>query len=130
MKINELVLSVTQNEDYKGINPTYVGILPNDGGIINKYPQAVLSMTESGFNLYLFEGIIKLRYDHEFYQFNYADIREIELGKYNFKERYIKIMFADERFIAFNYRLKIKGFEEQNSNIDAFIKKLEEISSS
>lgn len=130
MKVNELIDQIKQTSDYSGNKPTYIGILPNDGGIINTFPQAILTFDETTFNVYLFDGLIRLKYAGENYRFSFNDLREIELGKYNFKERYIKLVFSDTRFIAFNYRLKVKDFDVQKENIEAFIDKLEQISTS
>ncbi len=104
--------------------PTYIGILPNDGKIISGFPQAILTFSETNFNIYPFKGLFRYTYENEVYRFSFSDIKEIEMGKYNFKNRYIKIVFSDDRFIAFDYRFKVKKYPEQKTNLIKFIEKL------
>ena len=106
-------------------NPTYIGILPNDGDIIPGYPQAILTYDETHFNIYTFKGLIKFKFDGNIYKYAFSDLREIELGKYNFKNHYIKLTFDNEKFIAFTYFKKVKQFPEQQGRINLFIKLLE-----
>ena len=106
-------------------NPTYIGILPNDGDIIPGYPQAILTYDETHFNIYTFKGLIKLKFDGNIYNYAFSDLREIELGKYNFKNHYIKLTFDNEKFIAFTYFKKVRQFPEQQGRINLFIKLLE-----
>lgn len=106
-------------------NPTYIGILPNDGDIIPGYPQAILTYDETHFNIYTFKGLIKLKFDGNIYKYAFSDLREIELGKYNFKNHYIKLTFDNEKFIAFTYFKKVRQFPEQLGRINLFIKLLE-----
>ena len=89
-------------------NPTYIGILPNDGDIIPGYPQAILTYDETHFNIYTFKGLIKFKFDGNIYKYAFSDLREIELGKYNFKNHYIKLTFDNEKFIAFTYFKKVR----------------------
>lgn len=107
-------------------NPIYIGILPNNGEIIDGYPQAILAFNDEKFTIYTFKGIRKFSYDNKVYSFKFSDITEMEMGKYNFKNLYIKIIF-EQKFIAFQYFLKIKTHPEQETNINLFIKKLESI---
>lgn len=106
-------------------NPTYIGILPNDGDIIPGYPQAILTYDETHFNIYTFKGLIKFKFDGNIYKYAFSDLREIELGKYNFKHHYIKLTFDNEKFIAFTYFKKVRQFPEQQGRINLFIKLLE-----
>ncbi|MDD4823728.1 MAG: hypothetical protein PHU13_00475 [Acholeplasmataceae bacterium] len=106
-------------------NPTYIGILPNDGDIIPGYPQAILTYDETHFNIYTFKGLIKFKFDGNIYKYAFSDLREIELGKYNFKNHYIKLTFDNEKFIAFTYFKKVRQFPEQLGRINLFIKLLE-----
>lgn len=106
-------------------NPTYIGILPNDGDIIPGYPQAILTYDETHFNIYTFKGLIKFKFDGNIYKYAFCDLREIELGKYNFKNHYIKLTFDNEKFIVFTYFKKVRQFPEQLGRINLFIKLLE-----
>lgn len=106
-------------------NPTYIGILPNDGDIIPGYPQAILTYDETHFNIYTFKGLFKFKFDGNIYKYAFSDLREIELGKYNFKHHYIKLTFDNEKFIAFTYFKKVRQFPEQQGRINLFIKLLE-----
>jgi len=106
-------------------NPTYIGILPNDGDIIPGYPQAILTYDETHFNIYTFKGLIKFKFDGNIYKYAFSDLREIEVGKYNFKNHYIKLTFDNEKFIAFTYFKKVRQFPEQLGRINLFIKLLE-----
>ncbi|MDY0316328.1 MAG: hypothetical protein WC185_00090 [Acholeplasmataceae bacterium] len=106
-------------------NPTYIGILPNDGDIIPGYPQAILTYDETHFNIYTFKGLIKFKFDGNIYKYAFSDLREIELGKYNFKNHYIKLTFDNEKFIVFTYFKKVRQFPEQLGRINLFIKLLE-----
>lgn len=106
-------------------NPTYIGILPNDGGIIEGYPQAILTYNETHFNIYTFKGLMRFKYDGNVYKYAFSDLREIELGKYNFKHPYIKLTFKNDKFIAFTYFKKVRKFPDQSGRIDLFIKLLE-----
>lgn len=109
-------------------NVISIGMLPNDGGIIEGFPEAVLSFDEKTFTIYTFKGFFRPQYEGESFAFSFLDIKEIEMGKYNFRDTYIKITFKDEKFIAFSYFLKVKGYKPQKPNMQAFIEILESIS--
>ena len=128
MNAEKLINSLKELKVFEGNRPVYIGMLPNDGQIIAGFPQAILSFDEENFYIYLFQGFVRLKYDNEKFVFKFSDIKEIELGKYNFKERYIKLSFDETHFVAFNYRFKVKGLESQKDNAAEFIRKLEEIS--
>lgn len=105
-----------------------VGILPNDGGIIEGFPECALSFDYEQFRLHIFSGYFKPVYQDRYETFLFSDIKEIEMGKYNFKDHYIKITFKDDKYIAFSYLFKVRKYKDQMENIFKFIKKLESIS--
>jgi hypothetical protein len=114
-------------EDLDHLTPMRIGILPNDGLIIPGFPEALLTYDLDQFTIYTFEGLIKLTYEHQKYTFLFSDIKEIEMGKYNFKDRYLKITFKDDRYVAFSYHLNDKKYSEQSSLVEAFMQKLESL---
>ena len=122
-----MIDQIIESNLYKLDNPIYIGMLPNNGNIIEGYPQAILTFDETNFKIYTFQGIRKYRFNGDVYDFSFVDITEIEMGKYNFKNLYIKIGFSESDFIAFQYFLKVKGHEKQQENINKFIEKLESI---
>lgn len=126
----KMIDTIKESGLYELSNPTYIGILPNDGGIIEGFPQAILTYDEESFNIYTFSGYFRLKFDKKVYKYKFSDILEIEMGKYNFKENYIKIVFDDEKFIAFNYYKKVRKLENQRGRIELFIKLLEQYSES
>ncbi len=127
MKTTELIDLLQKYEDLEGLKPMRVGVLPNDGLIIPGFPEALLTFTDDGFLIFTFEGLIKLSYEHQKYEFKYAMIKEIEMGKYNFKDRYLKITFKDDRYVAFSYHLKDKNYPLQERLIESFMHKLESL---
>lgn len=127
MKTIELIALLKKHEELNGLKPIRIGVLPNDGLIIPGFPEALLTFDLEGFQIYTFEGLIKLTYEHQKFTFNFTDIKEIEMGKYNFKDRYVKITFKDDRYIAFSYHMKDKKYPEQSSLIEAFMHKLESL---
>lgn len=121
----KMIDAIKESGLYELSNPTYIGILPNDGGIIEGFPQAILTYDDVSFNIYTFSGYFKLRFDEKVYKYQFSDMKEIEMGRYNFKENYIKIAFEDDKFIAFNYYMKVRKLENQRGRIELFIKLLE-----
>ena len=99
------------------------GILPNDGGIIAGFPETIISFNEEEFYLFIFEGIFRPKYDYK-HQFKFSEIRGIEMGKYHFKNHYLKLIFEDDRYFVFNYFYRVKGAPKQSENVKAFIDKL------
>ncbi len=126
MKIIKMIEQIKTNNDYDLNDPIYMGVLPNDGHIIDGYPQAILTFDDDHFIIFTFKGMIRHTYD-KFYKFSFEDITEMQIGKYNFKDRFIKINFGEENYIAFQYFLKVKGHQDQQQNLEKFIKKLESI---
>ena len=127
MKTTELIDLLQKYEDLQGLNPMRVGILPNDGLIIPGFPEALLTFNLEGFQIYTFEGLIKLSYEHQKFAFLYTEIKEIEMGKYNFKDRYLKITFKDDKYVAFSYHLKDKKYPLQERLVESFMHKLESL---
>ncbi len=128
MNFNNLIKQVNELEMPPLSHISSVGILPNDGGVIDGFPDCVLSFNESEFRLHIFRGYLKPKYEGEIKTFLFEDIKEIEMGKYNLKDRYIKIIFKNDKFIAFSYGFKIRKYPSQQENILRFITKLESIS--
>lgn len=127
MNFNQLIKQITNNKIPPLSHISSVGILPNDGGLIVGFPECVLSFDDTQFRLHEFVGFLKPKYE-QVHTFLFADIKEIEMGKYNFKDNYIKIVFKDDKFIAFSYLYKVRKYDKQRENILLFIQKLESIS--
>jgi hypothetical protein len=127
MKTPAMIELLKTYESLDHLKPMRIGILPNDGLIIPGFPEALLTFDLDTFKIYTFEGLIQLTYEHQKYAFSYAEIKEIEMGKYNFKDRYLKITFKDDRYVAFSYHLKDKQYPEQTSLVEAFLNKLESL---
>lgn len=125
MDIYKLIEQIETTEKIKLQNPFKIGVLPNDGGIIVGFPEGILSFDEEKFIIYVFDGLIKLTYEGHKISFLYDDIKEVELGKYNFKDNYMKIIFENEKFVAFNYHNKHKKYKEQKDNMDKFFTLIE-----
>lgn len=128
MKIVDMIKQIEDKEQKVLSNPFKVGILPNDGGIIIGFPEAILSFDEDSFTIYTFDGLVKLVYEGFHFKFSYDDIKEVELGKYNFKDRYMKVVFEDDKFIAFNYHEKNKKYPNQALNMAKFFDLIERLS--
>lgn len=128
MNFNNLIKQVNDLEIPPLSYISSIGILPNDGGVIEGFPDCVLSFNESEFRLHIFRGYLNPKYEGEVKTFLFKEIKEIEMGKYNLKDKYIKIVFNDDKFIAFNYVFKIRKYPFQQENIMRFIMKLESIS--
>lgn len=128
MNFNHLIKQVKTIDNPPLKHISSVGILPNDGGIIAGFPECVLSFDDTNFRLHEFDGIFKPTYQGEVHTFLFSEIKEIEMGKYNFKDNYIKITFKDDKFIAFSYLFNVRKYKEQKENILRFILKLESIS--
>lgn len=127
MKTIELIEYLKKQETIQSTQIVRIGILPNDGLIIPGFPEALMSFDEDTFTIYTFDGLLKLTYEGQKYAFNFSEIKEIELGKYNFKDRYLKLTFKDDRYIAFSYHLKDKKYPEQAPLFEAFMHKLESL---
>ncbi|NLN50297.1 MAG: hypothetical protein GX149_01560 [Acholeplasmataceae bacterium] len=127
MKIQTMIEELKNSGVFQLDNPVYIGILPNDGEIIAGYPQAILTFDETDFNIYTFKGIRHFSFDGNVYQFKFSEIKEIELGKYNFRNPYLKISFADQKYLAFGYYLRAKNYLPQKTNIEKFIAQLSSI---
>ncbi len=127
MKTLDLITLLQQYEDLNQLKPMRIGVLPNDGLIIPGFPEALLTFDLDGFKIYTFEGLIKFTYEHQKYDFKFEEIKEIEMGKYNFKDRYLKITFKDDRYVAFSYHIRDKKYPEQAILIEAFMHKLESL---
>jgi|GEM_PF-2286967 len=127
MKTLAMIDLLKTYEELQGLKPMRIGVLPNDGLIIPGFPEALLTFDLDTFTIYTFEGLIQLTYEHQKYAFAYSDIKEIEMGKYNFKDRYLKITFKDDRYVAFSYHLKDKKYPEQTALVEAFLHKLESL---
>lgn len=128
MNFNDLIKQVINTNTPPLHYISSVGILPNEGGIIEGFPECVLSFDEDHFRLHVFKGFLKPKFEDEQHTFSFSDIKEIEMGKYNFKDYYIKITFKDETYLAFSYLHKVRKYQKQHENIVAFIHKLESIS--
>lgn len=128
MNFNNLIKQVNNLETPPLSHISSIGILPNDGGLIDGFPECVLSFNENEFRLHIFRGYLKPKFEGEVKTFLFKDIKEIEMGKYNIKDRYIKILFNDDKFIAFSYVFKIRKYPNQQENIMRFIMKLKSIS--
>ncbi len=128
MNFNNLIKQVNNLEIPPLSHISSVGILPNDGGVIDGFPESVLSFNDSEFRLHIFRGFLKPKFEGEIKTFLFNSIKEIEMGKYNLKDRYIKIVFKDDKFIAFSYVFKVRKYPNQQENIMRFIMKLENIS--
>ena len=127
MKTTDLIELLKTHEEIETNDILRIGILPNDGLIIPGFPEALLSFDEDSFDIYTFDGLIKFTYEKQKYSFQFNQIKEIEMGKYNFKDRYLKLTFKDDRYIAFSYHLKDKKYPSQSELIEAFIRKLESL---
>lgn len=127
MKTIELIEYLKKQETIQSTQIVRIGILPNDGLIIPGFPEALMSFDEDTFTIYTFDGLLKLTYEGQKYSFHFNEIKEIELGKYNFKDRYLKLTFKDDRYIAFSYHLKDKKYPEQAPLFEAFMHKLESL---
>jgi hypothetical protein len=127
MKTPAMIELLKTYEDLSGLKPIRIGVLPNDGLIIPGFPEALLTFDLDTFAIYTFEGLIQLTYEHQKYVFSFEEIKEIEMGKYNFKDRYLKITFKDDRYVAFSYHLKDKKYPEQTALVEGFLNKLESL---
>lgn len=127
MKTVDMIQLLKTYETFDTNGILRIGILPNDGLIIPGFPEALLSFDEEAFQIFTFEGLIKLTYERQKYTFQFDQIKEIEMGKYNFKDRYLKLTFKDDRYIAFSYHLKDKKYPAQSELIEVFIRKLESL---
>ncbi|MCU0104317.1 hypothetical protein N7603_01450 [Acholeplasma vituli] len=127
MKTLDMIDLLKKTEPNLSTTVLRVGVLPNDGNIIPGFPEALLVFDEESFTIYTFEGLLKLTYEDQKYNFRFDEIKEIELGKYNFKDRYLKITFKDDRYIAFSYHLKDKKYPYQSRLVEAFMRKLESL---
>lgn len=127
MKTIDMIQLLKTHETLDTNDILRIGILPNDGLIIHGFPEALLSFDEDTFHIFTFEGLIKLTYEHQKYAFQFDQIKEIEMGKYNFKDRYLKLTFKDDRYIAFSYHVKDKKYPAQSELIKSFIRKLESL---
>ncbi|MCV2231666.1 hypothetical protein [Paracholeplasma manati] len=127
MKTLQMIELLKIHEDLASLKPMRIGVLPNDGLIIPGFPEALLTFDLDQFTIYTFEGLIKLTYEHQKYTFSFSEIKEIEMGKYNFKDRYLKITFKDDRYVAFSYHLNDKKYPDQSTLIEAFMHKLESL---
>lgn len=128
MNIDKMIIQIEEATKTHLNHPFKIGILPNDGNIILGFPEAILDFDDLGFKIYTFDGLIKLTYIGDIYEIKYSDISEIELGKYNFKEKYMKVILKDERFVAFNYSLKRNKYPYHAINVDRFFNKIESLS--
>ncbi|MDY0210458.1 MAG: hypothetical protein RBQ91_03500 [Acholeplasma sp.] len=128
MNIDKMIAQIESIETSKLNHPFKVGILPNDGKMIVGFPEAILDFDESGFCLYTFDGLVKLTYEGQKYRISYDQIIEIELGKYNFKDRYMKVIVGDDKFVAFSYLLKHRKYPYHAKNMKVFFDKIESIS--
>lgn len=128
MNIYKMIEQIEMLEKTKLQNPFKIGILPNDGGLITGFPEAMLSFNDEAFTIYVLDGLVKLTYERHKINFLYDDIKEVELGKYNFKDDYMKIIFEDDKFIAFNYHNKHRKYKEQKDNMNRFFKLIESMS--
>lgn len=127
MKTVDMIALLQKYEDLNGVTPMRIGVLPNDGLIIPGFPEGLLTFDLEGFQIFTFEGLLKLTYEHQKFVFKFDEIKEIEMGKYNFKDRYLKITFKDDRYVAFSYHLNDKKYPLQSSLIEAFMRKLESL---
>lgn len=127
MKTLQMIELLKIHEDLASLKPMRIGVLPNDGLIIPGFPEALLTFDLDQFTIYTFEGLIKLTYEHQKYTFSFSEIKEIEMGKYNFKDRYLKITFKDDRYVAFSYHLNDKMYPDQSTLVEAFMHKLESL---
>lgn len=127
MKTLQMIELLKIHEDLASLKPMRIGVLPNDGLIIPGFPEALLTFDLDQFTIYTFEGLIKLTYEHQKNTFSFSEIKEIEMGKYNFKDRYLKITFKDDRYVAFSYHLNDKKYPSQSSLVEAFMHKLESL---
>jgi hypothetical protein len=127
MKTPAMIELLKTYEDLASQQPIRIGILPNDGMIIPGFPEALLTFDLDVFTIYTFEGLIQLTYEHQKYTFSFGEIKEIEMGKYNFKDRYLKITFKDDKYVAFSYHTKDKNYLEQGTLVEAFLHKLESL---
>lgn len=114
------------NEEVIFENTFKAGIIPSDG-IIEGFPEIIVSFEENDFFVYVFEGIFKPKFKNK-YEFLFSDIKEIEMGKYNFKDPYIKLIFNDDKHFTFTYLLKQRKYPKQKKYLMKFIDKLYEIS--
>ena len=127
MNIDDMIKQIEKSESIKLIKPLKIGILPNSGQIIKGFPEAILDFDHEKFTIYTFVGILKLIYKNEKYTFYYQEIKEIELVKYNFKDRYMKIIFEDDRFVAFAYKLNYNKYPNHGLNVESFFKQIESL---
>lgn len=119
-------------EKIKELNLTNLGnlflieLIPNDGNIYEGIGEAVITYNEECFNLHIFEGIFKKQYIKSL-EYKFADIKDVEFGKYGFKHPYVQIYFEKDLYLVFSYYLKIKNFSNQEENIKHFFNILGEI---
>ncbi len=104
-----------------------VGSLPNEGKIMEGLEEAIITFDDNNFIVYVFEGIFKPIYSKK-YQFLFKDIKNIEIGKYNFKDRYLKLFFDEEKHLVFTYLLKQRKYEKQALYVNEFLDVLYKIS--
>lgn len=128
MNITNMIEQIKYKEEKILNHPFKVGILPNSGQIIPGFPEAILDFDETGFGVYTFDGLVKLVYNKQKFHFLYDDIKEVELGKYNFKDRYMKITFEDDKFVAFAYKLNYKKYPFHQENMTLFFDRIESMS--
>ena len=127
MKTLDMIDLLKKSEPNLSTTVMRIGVLPNDGLIIPGFPEALLVFDDENFTIYTFEGLIKLTYEDQKFDFRFDQIKEIELGKYNFKDRYLKLTFKDDRYIAFSYHLKDKKYPDQSRFVEVFMHKLESL---
>ncbi len=125
MIVNKLLEQLNQDELYQ--NTFKIGFLPNDGKLVEGLEEGIISFNEKSFSIFVFEGIFKPKYKEKL-EFLFAEIKEIEMGKYNFKDRYLKLIFDDEKYLVFNYLLKQRKYKEQALYANKFIDILHNIS--
>lgn len=104
-----------------------VEFIPNDGGIYEKINQGVITFNEKEFNIYIFRGIFKKKFNGKTLKYKFSEIKDVDFGTYGFKHPYVKIIFEKDKYLVFSYYLKIKKFAEQEKNIKQFFDILGEI---
>lgn len=125
MTVNKLLEQLNKEELLE--NTFKIGSLPNEGKLLEGLEEAIISFNEEKFIIFIFEGIFKPKYQRKM-DFLFKDIKEIEIGKYNLRDKYIKLNFADEKYLAFNYLLKQRKYKEQSLYANKFIDILYKIS--
>ncbi len=125
MTVDKLLLQLNQNEL---LNNTFkIGFLPNDGKLVEGLEEALISFNDEEFKVFIFEGVFKPKYQKTL-KFYFKDIKEIEMGKYTIKDKYLKLIFNDEEYLVFSYFYKQRKYEKQAINVEKFLNILYEIS--